>query len=520
MTSTFHGLETAKRSIFTTQTALNTTGHNISNANTVGYSRQRVNFSAARPIEAYGYSHSTAAGQLGTGVEATSITRVRDKFLDSQYYSEYKWLGNYTVQTDTLDKLETIVNEPSDTGLQTVISNFWNSWSDLSKTPESSDGRAVLVEQTKAMMDAFNYTSKQLSDLKTDLTENAQINLDNLKSISSTIANLNGQIQRIEGIGDDANDLRDQRDKLVDELSGLANIKVSDLSDGYTITMGSMTLVAGKSAEASQGLTLDDMTAAITSGDLDNGAIYGTIQSRDKYVQGYVDQLNQMANTIANGDIEVTIPKGSVLPEGTVLNGVTYSTANGNREIMEALKVTVQGLNGLHQLGYTMNGEQGEPLFTDADGNTDNLTAANIQLNPKIVADPTLLATSMRVTLNADGTETVVSGNNSMAVLMSQARDTKFAFDGTDSNTISGFFRSIVGQLGVQSQEMQRLQSNQKTIVEQVDSRRMSVSGVSLDEEMSDLVKFQHAYNASARVMTVIDETLDRIINSMGRVGL
>lgn len=109
---------------------------------------------------------------------------------------------------------------------------------------------------------------------------------------------------------------------------------------------------------------------------MDNGAIYGTIQSRDKYVQGYVDQLNQMANTIANGDIEVTIPKGSVLPEGTVLNGVTYSTANGNREIMEALKVTVQGLNGLHQLGYTMNGEQGEPLFTDADGNTDNLTAA------------------------------------------------------------------------------------------------------------------------------------------------
>lgn len=518
MASTFHGLETAKRSIFTTQTALNTTGHNISNANTVGYSRQKVNFSATRPIEAYGYSHSTAAGQLGTGVEAASITRVRDKFLDSQFYSEYKWLGNYTVQGDTLEKLEAIVNEPSDTGLQTVISNFWNSWSDLSKTPESSDGRAVLVEQTKAMMDAFNYTYKQLTDLKSDLTENAQINLDNLKSISSTIANLNGQIQRIEGIGDDANDLRDQRDALVDELSGLANVKVSDLSDGYTITMGNMTLVAGKSAEGSSELTLDDMATAIENGDLDNGAIYGTIQSRDKYVQGYLEQLDQMANTIANGDIEVTIPKGSVLPEGTVLNGVTYTGAN--RTLTEDLAVTVQGLNGLHQLGYTMNGEQGEPLFTDASGNTDNLTAANIQLNPKIAADPTLLATSMRVTFNADGTETVVAGNNSMAVLMSQARDTKFAFDATDKNTINGFFRSVVGQLGVQSQEMQRLQSNQKTIVEQVDSRRMSVSGVSLDEEMSDLVKFQHAYNASARVMTVIDETLDRIINSMGRVGL
>ncbi|SFF24907.1 flagellar hook-associated protein 1 FlgK [Paenibacillus catalpae] len=518
MASTFHGLETAKRSIFTTQTALNTTGHNISNANTVGYSRQRVNFTAARPIEAYGYSHSTAAGQLGTGVEASSITRVRDKFLDSQFHSEYKWLGNYTVQADTLEKLETIVNEPSDTGLQTVISNFWNSWSDISKTPESSDGRAVLVEQTKAMMDAFNYTYKQLTDLKTDLSENAQINLDNLKSISGTIANLNGQIQRIEGIGDDANDLRDQRDALVDELSGLANIKVSDLSDGYTITMGNVTLVVGKTAEGSQGLTLDDMASAIENGDLSNGAIYGTIQSRDKYVQGYIEQLDQMANTIANGDIEVTIPKGSVLPEGTVLNGVTYTGAN--RTLTEDLKVTVQGLNGLHQLGYTMNGEQGEPLFTDADGNIDNLTAANIQLNPKIAADPTLLATSMKVTLNADGTESVVSGNNSMAVLMSQARDTKFAFDGTDNNTINGFLRSVVGQLGVQSKETQRLQSNQKTIVEQVDSRRMSVSGVSLDEEMSDLVKFQHAYNASARVMTVIDETLDRIINSMGRVGL
>ncbi|RCW44818.1 flagellar hook-associated protein FlgK [Paenibacillus prosopidis] len=519
MASTFHGLETARRGLFTTQSALNTTGHNIANANTAGYSRQVVNMTASRPIEAVGFSKSTAAGQLGTGVEASSITRIREKFLDNQYRNENKSQGNFTVQLDTLEKLEGIVNEPSDTGLRTVISNFWNSWSDLSKNPENADGRKVVMEQTLAMADAFNYTAKQLNDLKDDLTENVDINLNTVNSLTTSIAQLNGEIRRIEGLGDNANDLRDQRDLLTDELSGLVNIRVEEQANGYRVTMGNTELVQGTTP-----IQLDSaaITTAFASGDLNSGAIYGTIHSRDHFVDGYISELNKMVQTMANGEFEVTLPKGSVLPNGTVLNGVTYTGAN--RTLTEDLTVTVNGLNGLHQLGYSLAGQDpGLPFFTDSIGGTSGLTAGNITLNPDIVANSNLIATSMRVTINADSSETVISGNNSLAVLFSQMRDTRFDFDsGTDENmnTIDAYFRSVVGQLGVQAETATRMQSNQQIIVEQVDSRRQSVSGVSLDEEMSNMIKFQHAYNAAARNMTMIDEMLDKVINGMGRVGL
>lgn len=519
MASTFHGLETARRSLFTTQSALNTTGHNIANANTAGYSRQVVNMTASRPIDAVGYSKSTAAGQLGTGVEASSITRIREKFLDNQYRNEYKSHGNFTVQLDTLSKLEGIVNEPSDTGIRTVISNFWNSWSDLSKNPENADGRKVVMEQTMALVDSFNYTAKQLGDLKADLTENAQINLNTVNSITTSIAQLNGEIRRVEGLGDNANDLRDQRDLITDQLSGLINIRVEENANGYRITMGGTELVQGN---ATVELDMAAVTNAVASGDLNSGAIYGTLYSRDHFVDGYINELDKLVQTMASGEFEITLPKGSVLPEGTVLNNVTYTGAN--RTLADDTKVTVNGLNGLHQLGYSLAGQDGGlPFFTDSTGGTTGLTAGNITLNPAIVANSNLIATSMRITTNADGSETVISGNNSLAVLFSQMRDTRFDFDagpGENKNTVDAYFRSVVGQLGVQAAEATRMQTNQQIIVDQVESRRQSVSGVSLDEEMSNMIRFQHAYNAAARNMTMIDEVLDRVINGMGRVGL
>ncbi|MNI45851.1 Flagellar hook-associated protein 1 [compost metagenome] len=133
MTSTFHSIETAKRSLNTQTAALNTAGHNIANVNTEGYSKQVVKMQASLPMEAYGFLRSTAAGQMGTGVDFTSIERVRQSFLDDQYRNESSNSGNWDVRFDTLQKLESIVNEPSDTGIRKVLDNFWNAWSDLSQ---------------------------------------------------------------------------------------------------------------------------------------------------------------------------------------------------------------------------------------------------------------------------------------------------------------------------------------------------------------------------------------------------
>lgn len=516
MRSTFMGLETAKRSLFTQQAALTTVSHNIANSNTEGYSRQTVNMAATEPMEALGLSKSTAAGQIGTGVEASSVTRMREAFLDDQYRNENENYGNWSIQQDTLEKLETIMSEPSDTGIRTVIDNFYSAWSDLSKDPESSDARYVLREKALALTDAFNTISKQLNNLKNDLTSNIETKATEVNTYLSAIADLNGQIATIEGLGDYANDLRDRRDLAVDKLSKIINVSVTETSSGYTVQMGNTTLVSGTTATTTTSATF---TGAY-GGDLTGGEMYGLITSRDDYVADYQSYMDNIANTIANGDITITLPEGTVLPEGATLtvNGASKTYTGTERTLTEDTTVTVKGINGLHKLGYLTSSTG---TATSAGEFFTGTTAGTIQLSETIQNDPTKIASSMRIT-STDSSATVVKGNNTLALLMSELKNTNFSFQSgsiTTSATVDDYYRSIVGQLGVQSEEATRQTDNANTLVEQVDSNRQAVSGVSLDEEMTNMIKYQHAYNASARLMTTIDEMLDKIINSMGVVG-
>lgn len=526
MTSTFHSIETARRSLFTQTAALNTTGHNIANANTEGYTRQRVNMKAALPIEAYGFSKSTVPGQMGTGVEFTSIDRIREQFLDDQYRGENSAYGNWSLQADTLSKLEAIVNEPSDTGIRTVLDNFWKSWSDLSKNPEDPTARKIVVQTAQSLTDAMNYMSTQLSNLERDLTANIAVKGTQAQGYLTAIADLNKSIYKIEGMGDQANDLRDQRDLMADKLSKIMNITVVETDAGYNISLGGQPLVEGENVSA----TVDGafLNNAFASGTLRGGEAYGMIYSNTNYVADYKKQLNDMASTIATGDVEVTIPANSNLPEGTVLtNDVRITQVDGTEVTLAAgqampkgatlkddVKTIVKGLNGLHKLGYAMDGSTGKDFF-EASGD-----AGTIKLNPLIAADVNLFATSLRTTVDGDGNTQVIKGNNTLALLLTNLKDSKFTTpDGSISSTVGGLLSSMVGQLGIQSQEAARQTDNSDYLVEQVNSRRQSVSGVSLDEEMSNMLVFQHAYSAAARFMTTFDELLDKLINSTGTVG-
>lgn len=530
MTSTFHSIETARRSLFTQTAALNTTGHNIANANTEGYTRQRVNMKAASPIEAYGFSNSTVAGQLGTGVEFTSIERIREQFLDDQYRGENSAYGNWTLQADTLSKLEAIVNEPSDTGIRTVLDNFWKSWSDLSKNPEDPTARKIVVQTAQSLTDAMNYMSTQLNNLDRDLTSNIEVKGKEIQGYLTSIADLNKSITKIEGMGDQANDLRDQRDLMADKLSKIANISVVETDAGYNISLGGQSLVEGGVVTANVDSAF--LNNAYTAGTLKGGEAYGMIFSSKTYVADYKKQLDDMANTIAVGNVEITVPAGSNLPEGTVLtndakitqaDGTVVTLAAGQAmpkgaKVYEDVKTVVKGLNGLHSLGYAMDGSSGRSFFTSNDGGT--ITAGNIKLNTEIANNVNLFATSLRTTVDADGKTQVVKGNNTLALLLTNLKDSKFTTaDGTISSTAGGLLGSMVGQLGIQSQEATRQTDNADYLVEQVSSRRQSVSGVSLDEEMSNMLVFQHAYSAAARFMTTFDELLDKLINSTGTVG-
>ncbi|MCU6792946.1 flagellar hook-associated protein FlgK [Paenibacillus sp. WQ 127069] len=526
MRSTFGGIEISKRALFTQQEALNTTGHNVANANTRGYSRQVVNMVAAKPMEAIGLQRSTVPGQMGQSVEFTSITRVRENFLDSQYYNENKSSGEWNIRQDTLDKLEAIINEPSDTGVRQVVQNFWNAWQELSKAPDNLTARAVVKESALAMSDAFNHTSKQLSNLNSDLTDNINVKSTYINSTAQQVAALNNEIYRIEGFGNNANDLRDQRNVLLDDLSKTINITVQEDVNGYRVSMGAQVLVDGFNVAST--VTPESLQGSF-GGDLSSGEVYGMIYSRDKLVSSYSNEIDTMVKTLVEGDIKVTLPVGSVVPEGTAVGSKTYSGSVADRTLKETdnREITVKGFNGLHKLGYSMdNGKAalGTDFFMSSSG---TLSAATLKVNPTIENDVSKIAASLRTYVDpTDSVEKVVRGNNDMSLLIAGLRDKPFNFDPTGSGavvlkdgTVDEFFRAVVGQLGVQGQEAKRQATNQQVLVEQVEARRQSVSGVSMDEEMSNMIKFQHAYNAAARAMTVYDEALDKVINSMGVVG-
>lgn len=481
MRSTFGGIEISKRGILTQQAALTTAGHNVANANTPGYSRQVVNMVAAEPIEALSLQRSTIPGQMGQGVMFTDVSRIREAFLDKQYANENKSLGEWSVRQDTLEKLEAIINEPSDTGLRQVLDNFWNSWQELSKQPDNLETRAVVKESAIAVTDAFNHAAKQLNDLSSDLNDNITVKVTQVNSTLKQIAGLNNEIFRVEGLGNSANDLRDQRDLLVDQLSKVINVSVQEESGGYHVKMGNQDLVVGSTPTD----FTEDVVTATYQTDLNSGELFGLKLSNEKYVTEYKNQLNSMVSTI------------------------------------------VSSVNDIHKQGYTLQDTpptKGGDFFAPI---TDFATAAlTVKVSSNITDNVENIAASTRTYKDAAGVEHVVKGNNENALNLANIKNTKYSFDGSgvtkiilNGGTFDEFLRAVVSEIGVQTQEAQRQTSNQKILVDQVDSRRQSVSGVSLDEEMADMIKYQHAYNAAARSLTTFDEMLDKVINSMGTVG-
>ena len=190
------GLETSKRGLFTQQSALYTTGHNISNANTLGYSRQRVNMEATAGFPGVGLNAGTMPGFLGTGVEAGSIQRIRDSFVDQQFRQESNKLGYWESRSQAISQMEDVLNEPSAYGLQKSLSEFWQSLQDLAVNPENGGARAVVVQRGIAVADSFNYMHKSLTEIQTNLGKEIDVSTGEVNSILKQIAELNDQIQK------------------------------------------------------------------------------------------------------------------------------------------------------------------------------------------------------------------------------------------------------------------------------------------------------------------------------------
>ncbi|AWB46237.1 flagellar hook-associated protein FlgK [Paenibacillus sp. CAA11] len=523
MRSTFHNLEIGKRGVVAQQTAISTTGQNITNANTPGYSRQVAKMEAARPIEFPGLTKSTNPNQLGMGVEVTSINRVRDFLLDIEYRNQASDLSTWKMKQETLGNIEGIINEPSEDSISTTISEFWNAWQQLSKNPSATDlsARTVVQQKALALTETFNHMATQLDTLGNNLTERVNVKISEANNYITQASELTQMIRRIEGLGDNANDLRDQRDLIVDKLAELGNVQVSETTDNdYQIVFGGVVVV--------DNMDSTPFTLANAAG-LTQGEIRGYIDSRDVHVAEYTKQLNIMADTLANGKVKVTLPAGTIIPNGVIIPNAVMS-ANNPQMLDQSVEYEVNGLNGLHKLGYTLKNpvQTGGDFFVTSDGST-TITAANIRVNQNILDDAANIAASMRtekINVNGTPTERVLQGNGDLALLIAGLAERKFSFDPlnnkgaiTDEATFGGYMQSVVAQLGSESDHATKMVENGTLLADHAENLRQSVSSVSLDEEMANLIKFQQAYSASARLITTVDEMLDKLINSTGVVG-
>ena len=472
--SIFTGFETARRALMAQQQALNTTNHNIANANTPGFSRQQAVF-ATTPAYTLGHTLAGKALEMGTGVKIEDIRRMRDSFLDYQFRSEVKELGRWEVRRDTLQKMEVVINEPSEAGLASVLESFWDSWHELAENPESSTARAVVIQQGIALVDTINHLNWQLYQLRQDLNETLEIYINEINSLARQIADLNDQIIRVEASSKRANDLRDKRDLLVDQLAKLTGVHVTEKESGaIDVVIGNRGLVEGTRALSlkTQGdreiadlvpVWSDDMPF-----DVNAGSLKGIAEARE-LLDDFQDKLNTLVREMASK------------------------------------------VNELHRGGYGIDDDKTSDLNFFTRTNTDKpIGPGNITINSKLLENPDLLAAA------ADADEVPGDGRNALA--LAQLRHTAIS-DLGETTSITDFYNSLVADLGIRAREAERMASNQELVTGQIDLRREMVAGVNLDEEVANMIRFQHAYNAAARMITAIDEMLDVIVNRMGIVG-
>ena len=557
--STFHGLEVARRGITTQQAALYTTGHNISNANTPGFSRQRVNFEATEAYPPVSRDNAKIPGQMGTGVRAGDIQRIRDSFVDTQLRGENSKLGYWEAKSAMLSQMEDVMNEPSDTGLAKSMDEFWNSLQDLSTQPQNSGARRVVRQRGIALANTFNYLNNSLKAVQKDYRNELGITESRVNSLLRQINQVNKQIGEIEPNGYLPNDLYDKRDSLVDELSSFVNIKVEIKSSGglssvkaeglYNIYLATPQGDVLKDSNGKEIKLIDAVDDSSGTPQFNNTA-YGihikyenrsvddspvqqiTFLQLDEQKAGFVVkdgggnpirieensvdadnettslkyQLDSFSALNTNGKLKGFI-EGYGHTEGSVKKGL-FNDMIADLDTMAFTFATE--FNRVHQAGWSLNeisknNNDDNFDFFDLGGLTDAIGAAS-----KIkIAQPIIDSVD-----NIAAAEEASVGNGSNSLKLANVKDTMLTYGNSDTNAAT-FFQSMIGALGDQASEAKRMTDIASTLKSSVDQRRMSITNVSLDEEMTNMIKFQHAYNASAKIITTVDEMLDKIINNM-----
>lgn len=429
-------LNSAMSGMNASQVAIQTSSHNISNINTPGYTRQRVEQSANRPYSQPGYNSSLGAGQLGTGAQITDVIRIRNTFYDYQYRSESHSYGETSVKYDYYTNMENIFNEPSDTSISSAINKFFNGWQELSKDPNSTGAKNIVVENAKYLSNTVNQVYKKLESLKESASSQAENIINDINNKLDSLNDLEENIKIVQAQGKSPNDLLDERDKILDELS--FKIDLNDENVQNAINDGKLTMDEIQDA--------DGQIILKTSGEL-----FGILEM-SKEIDSYKETIGNLMDGISEG-----------------VNSI-YGEGDPDIFIFEIEK--------------------------DENGNTNGL-----KVNEDLISD----ASKLNVT-------------SDKALELYDLKDKKIEIgeDGSKQNiTIDNFYNELIQQLGHSTEEVIRVESNQSKLLDSIENSRLSVSAVSMDEEMVNLIQLQHTYSANAKVISTIDSLLEVVVNGL-----
>ncbi len=546
MRQSFFGFNIALSGLYTAQRNLDTVGHNISNATTPGYSRQQSVQSALPPIAV-----TDSTGMIGTGSQVKTVERIRDEYLDFKYWSENIANGEWSIKAELLSEVEGTFNEPSSSGFVTIMNEFFNAYQELAKDPSSAAVRALVREKGVTLAKYFNSTATHFEKLQEDINDKVKLNVDAVNILASQIQQLNKQIYNFEVTGNTANDLRDSRTLLVDKLSKMINIQATEVSYGklpngaddihFQITVGGKTLVDHFSSSK---LTLSQRDQKLNPEDI--GDLYDvTWEDGNKLVltggelKGLIDVRDGKDGAIGiDGNTQSPLYRGIPYYQMKLNEFVqTFAMAFNEGYMADSSGVLKDGTG--HADGYGYDADVGGPgiaptnmrFFTMFDGdvpisgsefldnvspstpdvvNTDivarykNITAKNFTVSSDIMNNTANIATS-----DVPGENGNIKVLNELLKIRS---NNGLFYEGAPED----FMKSLVAGLGIDSQQAQRFMKSQSTIVQQVDNRRMSISGVDLNEEMTNMVKFQQSYNAAAKLINTMAEVYETLINRLG----
>ncbi len=618
MSSTFAGIEMGKRGLMAHSQAINTAGHNISNAETEGYSRQRVQLRQYDPIYRPDLERAEVAGQIGQGVTAESIARVRDEMLDGRIVAQSNQESYWETRESYYAMLEAVYNEPADISVRSNMDKFWESWQELSLFPETKAARQAVVTRGETLAESIRQRHTSLAGIGTLLNNDIEATVSQVNDYAERIAELNTEIEKSEAMGDKPNDLYDQRDLLVEKLSKLVNITRDNRdNDEFMVHVDGRILVQGGIARKFDVEPMIDNNgyskvvwadtgnlAEITGGklgaliELRDVDVRHEIQSLNTMTMNFMDLVNDIhrnavgANNVTGLDFFVEQPfvtnalgnydrngdgiedssyifritgtnslkaqeqigiEGTIKIAGkegtidipyyaadtveTVVNRINDSDGEVKAFLDRNNKLVLKGTTALNQEnpdfvirhleddGYFLTGYAGVLSRSGSAGAFDfNQTnavskladaqytvspvlnpAGYMEVNSAIRMDVLSVAAAKK-----GSTGIAEPGDSSAAVEIAAIRNTQVMID--RASTFDDYFADSVTNVGLKGEQAELNYQNQAAIMDDLRGLRDSISGVNMDEELADIIKFQHGYNAAAKIVTVMDELISTVL--------